>query len=256
MIRLYEALAREAPHEQLRFLNYGYSPRNPDFRWIHPGDECFKYHLALAREVLSGVGLDGAQVLEVGCGRGGNCSYLASYTGATRIVGCDLSSGNISFCGRTYDDPRLTFVQGDAESLPFADGSFDVVVNIESSHCYPDLACFLAEVRRVLRIGGTLAYADFWHLKAFRDDWNNREEQFRNAPLALDRCEDITQYVFKALHEDDGLSALLSGIRTDENSDLIDWLLETNTAMEVSLAARLGIYRLCRFHKPHVEENR
>jgi SAM-dependent methyltransferase len=55
----------------------------------------------------------------------------------------------------------LRFVQGDAERLSFSDEAFDVVINIEASHCYGDFPRFLAEVARVLRPGGHLLYADF-----------------------------------------------------------------------------------------------
>merc|ERR1719335_1617700 len=44
--------------------------------------------------------------------------------------------------------------------LPFADGSMDVVLCIESSHCFADFERFLAEVRRVLRPGGRFSLAD------------------------------------------------------------------------------------------------
>jgi ubiquinone/menaquinone biosynthesis C-methylase UbiE len=54
----------------------------------------------------------------------------------------------------------MDFVHGDAQSLPFADESFDVVINIEASHGYPDFPRFLAEVARVLRPGGRFLYAD------------------------------------------------------------------------------------------------
>jgi SAM-dependent methyltransferase len=53
------------------------------------------------------------------------------------------------------------FVKGDAESLSFDPGRFDVVINIESSHCYGSMETFLANVRRVLRYGGCFLYADF-----------------------------------------------------------------------------------------------
>jgi ubiquinone/menaquinone biosynthesis C-methylase UbiE len=55
----------------------------------------------------------------------------------------------------------LEFVRGDAEKLPFAEGSFDAVLNVEASHCYPSLPKFLGEVARVLRPGGRFLYADF-----------------------------------------------------------------------------------------------
>ena len=47
--------------------------------------------------------------------------------------------------------PRPDFVQGNAESLPFADQSFDVVINVEASLHYLDFARILTEVKRVLR---------------------------------------------------------------------------------------------------------
>ena len=40
-------------------------------------------------------------------------------------------------------------------------GAFDAVVNIEASHCYPDVPRFLSEVRRVLHPGGHFLFADF-----------------------------------------------------------------------------------------------
>ena len=56
--------------------------------------------------------------------------------------------------------PGLAFEVGDAERMPFPDASFDAVVNVESSHCYPSMPAFLSEVRRVLRPGGHFLYAD------------------------------------------------------------------------------------------------
>ncbi|QDU31359.1 Phthiotriol/phenolphthiotriol dimycocerosates methyltransferase [Anatilimnocola aggregata] len=54
----------------------------------------------------------------------------------------------------------LSFVVGDAENLPFEDDTFDAVVNVESSHCYRSDPAFLAQVRRVLRTGGHVLFAD------------------------------------------------------------------------------------------------
>jgi len=65
------------------------------------------------------------------------------------------------FCRERHRVPGLEFVAGDAEKLPFAAGSFDVVINVEASHCYPAFPRFLAEVARVLRPGEHFAYADF-----------------------------------------------------------------------------------------------
>lgn len=58
------------------------------------------------------------------------------------------------------DVPGLAFRIGDAEALPLPDASFDVVVNIESSHCCGRIDRFVAEVARVLRPGGRFTWAD------------------------------------------------------------------------------------------------
>jgi ubiquinone/menaquinone biosynthesis C-methylase UbiE len=44
--------------------------------------------------------------------------------------------------------------------MPFPDASFDAVINVESSHCYPSMGRFLSEVHRVLRPRGSLLFAD------------------------------------------------------------------------------------------------
>jgi ubiquinone/menaquinone biosynthesis C-methylase UbiE len=75
-------------------------------------------------------------------------------------TGVDLSPEAIAYCRRTHQQAGTRFEVGDAEHLPFDDRSFDAVTNIESSHTYPNLRAFLAEVRRVLASGGWFLYTD------------------------------------------------------------------------------------------------
>ena len=89
--------------------------------------------------------------------------HPASYTGL------DFNADGIAFCRRKHNVPGLDFAHGDAESLPFADESFDAVINVEASHAYPRLPRFLAEVVRVLRPGGHFLYADFRGRSEFPD---------------------------------------------------------------------------------------
>ena len=78
------------------------------------------------------------------------------------LHGSGLQPGRHRFLPRRRTDvPGLDFVHGDAENLPFADESFDAVINVEASHAYPRLSRFLAEVARVLRPGGHFLYTDF-----------------------------------------------------------------------------------------------
>jgi phthiocerol/phenolphthiocerol synthesis type-I polyketide synthase E len=49
---------------------------------------------------------------------------------------------------------------GDSENLPFKNRSFEIVTNLESSHTYPNLRAFFAEVSRVLKKKGKFLYTD------------------------------------------------------------------------------------------------
>jgi ubiquinone/menaquinone biosynthesis C-methylase UbiE len=96
----------------------------------------------------------------VGCGHGGGASYLTRTFGPKSYIGLDLNATGIEFCRRRHHVPGLEFTQGDAEDLPFPSGSFDAVVNVESSHLYPHFDRFISEVTRVLSPGGTFLYTD------------------------------------------------------------------------------------------------
>jgi ubiquinone/menaquinone biosynthesis C-methylase UbiE len=105
--------------------------------------------------------LPDARVLEVGCGPGPVARELACRPGVGEVVGVDPSPIFLAK-GRALAQhlPNLTFVEGDARSLPLEDGSFDVVV-FHTTLCHvprPELA--LAEARRVLRTGGWLGIFD------------------------------------------------------------------------------------------------
>lgn len=156
----YDMMTRMFPDQRLTFLNYGYLAQDSDFDWINDADLEQKCSVNLIRTLLGDSDLRGKKVLEIGSGRGGNCSYLARYTGAASVTGLDFCPAHIELCNRVHALPGLSFVGGDAMALPFADNEFDVVINIESSHCYPDLNTFGAEVQRVLKQDGRFFYAD------------------------------------------------------------------------------------------------
>lgn len=65
-------------------------------------------------------------VLDVGCGLGVVDHHIVTATGA-RVTGIDTSATSIAYARRHYQDPRLTFLEGDARELPVGEG-FDVVV--------------------------------------------------------------------------------------------------------------------------------
>ncbi|MCV6979894.1 class I SAM-dependent methyltransferase [Mycolicibacterium pulveris] len=158
--RLYPYLTRRVD-DNVFFLNWGYEEDPAMAIPLEASDEPHRYPIQLYHSTATQAGgLAGKQVLEVGCGHGGGASYLARALGPASYVGLDLNPKGIEFCRRNHQVPGLEFVQGNAESLPFPAESFDAVINVESSHCYPHFDRFLGEVERVLRRGGAFLYTD------------------------------------------------------------------------------------------------
>jgi SAM-dependent methyltransferase len=110
----------------------------------------------LVREYLTDVA--GLRVLEVACGRGGFTLQLARAGGI--VTGCDFSLAALRITQeklRLADIPTLaTLVQGDAQTLPFANDSFDILVSCETIEHVPDVQGALCEFFRVTRPGGRL----------------------------------------------------------------------------------------------------
>jgi SAM-dependent methyltransferase len=101
----------------------------------------------------------GQRVLDVACGTG-VVAVTAARHGA-RVTGLDLTPALLE---RARENSRTAAVEidwheGDAENLPFEDGAFDVVLS-QFGHIFaprPDVA--VAEMLRVLKPGGTIAFA-------------------------------------------------------------------------------------------------
>jgi O-methyltransferase len=248
--KLYDRLAAELTDPSCIFFNYGYHDPAAAPLELRHRDRRHRYHLNLVHRVLGGTELDGRQVLEVGCGRGGNCLYLTDYTGAAAVVGADVSIGSIQLCRQSPALARACFVSGNADRLPFSEASFDIVLSLESSHCYQDLAAFLSEVRRVLRPGGQLCYADLWNLKALHSDWQERARAISDSGLSVRVAEDISEPVFAALQQPDSFPARLQEMASPDSRKLVSAFISSCEAVKLHLAAGQCQYRLLRLRKP------
>jgi ubiquinone/menaquinone biosynthesis C-methylase UbiE len=100
------------------------------------------------------------RVLDVGCGIGGPSRYLASRFGC-RVTGLDLTADFVALAGmlaqRTRLSDKVSYRQGDALDMPFADASFDLVWSQNAAMNIADRARLYGEMRRVLTPSGRLA---------------------------------------------------------------------------------------------------
>jgi len=193
----YNYLVKMDKDAELLFMNYGYADLNGDAPALsfNSSDEKYRYCIQLYHHVAQAIHVKGKDVLEVGCGRGGGAAYIARQFAPAAVTGVDFSRNAINFCKSYHKVDRLSFFHGDAEDLPFEDNSFDVVVNVESSHSYGSVERFFREVHRVLRPQGNFLLADF------RDacEIPGLHNQIEHSGLQLVKEEVITPNIARAL---------------------------------------------------------
>jgi len=196
--KMYNSFAKQVQAEDWRFMNFGYAypEANSSSVQLDTQDQqdqyCFQLYEHLLRQVKI---LPTTRVLEVGSGRGGGAFLMHKYFKPSTTIGLDISDAAVELCNRIYATPGLNYVQGDACALPFDDNSFDIVVNIESSHGYPCFTKFLAEVKRVLKPGGHLLLADF----RASEDWQRWQEELEAGGMEKIQAIDILPNVRLAM---------------------------------------------------------
>jgi ubiquinone/menaquinone biosynthesis C-methylase UbiE len=103
------------------------------------------------------------RVLDIGCGLGSVISSLNQRFSAVALTGLNVDLRQLDVARRgvvARDGNTVNFVGGDAVALPFAEGSFDVVLALECSMHFASRERFLREVARVLRPSGRLALCE------------------------------------------------------------------------------------------------
>ena len=120
------------------------------------------------------------RALDVGCGEGRFCRLIARHV--AHITGIDPSPSLIDEAKRR--DPQADYGVGYAETLNFADGSFDLVISYLSLIDIDDIDAAIAEMARVLAPGGTLLIANLNSFntandgRGWRTDWRGRPYDF------------------------------------------------------------------------------
>ena len=192
----YQRLAKAKAWGDFGFMNYGFI--DEDKPELKPDDESDRLFIQLYHMNIRDIDLEGKHVLEVGSGRGGGAHWIARTYDPESLTGLDYSAAAVKLCSRMYGrQSNLKFIEGNAMKLPFEDASFDVVYNVESSHCYSDMEAFIGEAYRVLKPGGYFAWTDF------RDEKTMQQirHSFSSIKFNVEKDVDVTKEVIAALDE-------------------------------------------------------
>ncbi len=182
------------------FMNLGYASIEPGSKEL-PLRTLSQVDLLsedLYRHVIGDTELQHKDVLEVGCGRGGGSLFIERYYNPRSLAAVDIAYEVIKRSKKAYKKNKIKFQQADAMSLPFSDNSFDVVINIESSHCYPSRKKFFQESFRVLRPGGYFLYADLISFFADNVSLKQIKKYLINSGYKTIREQDITKNVVRS----------------------------------------------------------
>lgn len=174
------------------FLNFGYrgERRSPvELAAGCPGRDSQQ----LVLELIETEPVRDREVLDVGCGRGGTLAVLRENFSPRSTTGLDLSAQAVHFCRRRW--PGESFLEGDAQNLPWHEPAFDLVTNLESACHYDDIPGFFRGVSRALRPGGAFLYGDLVPTAELEE----RRRLLLSLGLALECERDVTAGVLASL---------------------------------------------------------
>lgn len=192
------------------------------------------------QEIFGKLPLEGARILELGCGKAEKTRLLAQK--AESVLALEVDEIQLENNRQIADLPNVTFDRGGAEAIPAKDASFDIVMMFKSLHHVPmdmmDKA--FHEIKRVLKPGGYAyisepVYAGDFNeiLKLFHDERLVREaafeavkkaastgllelvwQEFFATPMHFENFGDYENKVLKVTHTNHNLSpALLAEVR-------------------------------------------
>jgi ubiquinone/menaquinone biosynthesis C-methylase UbiE len=186
--------------------------------------------------------LDGAHIIELGCGGAMHTRALAESGRPASILACEVDTIQHEKNLAITDLPSVTFNHAGAEAIPAADASTDIVMMFKSLHHVPleSMATALQEIRRVLKPGGVAyisepVYAGDFNevLRLFHDEKAVREaaftavcdaveagtlelvqQHFFNTPMAFTDFAEFEQKIIGVTHTEHRLSPeLLQTVR-------------------------------------------
>jgi len=183
---------------EVLFMNYGYSSAGQEIA-LSEKDEMNRYSIQLYSHFTTDVSIKDKDIVEIGSGRGGGLNFLTKTFKPTSAIGVELDKRAITFCNKHYTQDNLNFIHGDAQKLSLNNESCDIILNVESSHRYPDMQSFLGEVYRTLRPGGHFLFTDF----RYDYEMDELNKQLELSGLKVVKERNINKEVITALELDD-----------------------------------------------------
>lgn len=146
------------------------------------------------------------RVLDLGCGTGQLTERLSTTFPDAAVIGADLSNGMIGRAAeRLIDDDTSGFVRADAQHLPLADDSFDIVTCTESFHWYADQEAAAAELARLIKPGGRVVIASIATVTGFADEAIQRATALAGRPVRAIPKRELRRLLeaagFEVLHQ-------------------------------------------------------
>ena len=159
-----------------------------------------------------------ARVLDVGCGFGQSLAIIDRHLKPRQLIAVDVDPQVLpaaTLCAAQLERPAVVG-RADAKNLPFADKSFDIILCHQLVHHVGDQAALLAELRRVLCVGGLVLVSESCEsfIRTFPVRW------FFRHPMHAQKTAD--QYI--ALFREAGFTVDAQQIEKDTPWwSLLDW---------------------------------
>ena len=134
-------------------------------------------------------GMDGS-VLDIGCGGGGFLRRMSERYPYAMFFGVDISRDSLEMTAETnrslVDEGGLELHEASVDSMPFVDGSFDLVTAMETYFFWPDLDKAVEEISRVTSVGGILVIGSEMRVETGDEDYIRESLENYGARLVRD----------------------------------------------------------------------
>lgn len=121
-------------------------------------DETYWFERHVVAYDLASAHVDGARVLDAGCGEGYGLALLRE-AGARHVVGADLDTTTVAHARARYGHEDIEVVECELMALPLDDDTVDVTVSFQVIEHLYDVPGYLASLQRVTRPGGLVLLA-------------------------------------------------------------------------------------------------